>query len=88
MLTSPTGSMELSVILRKSDYHLQREPIKTWLKNNEGKDPLLLIPEIAVASHCHILIVSHFVGDVVGFTPELLAKIEVLEKFYKVSVED
>jgi hypothetical protein len=61
------------------------EYIKTWLANKPDSPIKELVSEIALATGVPVIAVSHFIGEIKGFTPELLASIERLKKFYGIT---
>lgn len=73
------------MVLYKEKYAVQRKPIKLWIDNRPDKNPVELISEMAVHTGCPIIVVCYFLGELVGFTPELQSKIESLKKFYGVT---
>lgn len=57
------------------------EYIQNWLK----REPEANISEISLATGVPVIAVCHFVGEIKGFTPELLGVIERLMKFYGIT---
>ncbi len=66
-------------------YRIQVPYIKRWLDNRPNyvfKDE---VGAIALATNTPIIVVSHFIGELYGFTDEILNKIESDKKFYRIT---
>lgn len=61
------------------------EYIRVCLDNKPTAPLKELVSEIAIGTGVPVIAVSHFIGEIRGFTPELLASIERLKKFYGVT---
>lgn len=70
--------------LYKDKYNHQRETIGHVLTRN----PNISISDVAgiasLATGVHILIVCHFLSDLVGWTPELITTLNINKLFYKI----
>lgn len=55
-----------------------------WLDANKDKPILDQIPKISLATNCPLVVVSHLVGEVSGYTAELNTYIDRLTKYYHV----
>lgn len=63
--------------------HTMLPIIERWCANNVDKDPVDMIGAMALATHCHIVYISYYVGERYGFTPKLLGLIESISRFYQ-----
>ena len=71
-------------VIKKQNYLIQKPVVERMLNNNPDKDPYSLSGVIAVATGCHILVICEFIGELKGFSPQLVDKMERLRKFYNV----
>lgn len=65
-------------------YLIQIPNIETWLKTKKYKDLNKEIGLIALATSLHIVVVSFFVGQILGFNDQILDKIRRDMDFYKI----
>ncbi len=73
-------------ILKRQDFLAQIPGIEATLKNNPNRLPYDLIGVIAASSGCPIVMVCQFVGELTGFTPELLSKMERMKAYHGVEI--
>lgn len=65
-------------------YRINIPLIKLLLERKEPHEIVPYIGAIAVATDVPILVVCHYIGEIYGFSGELLALIERLKDFYQV----
>ena len=63
--------------------HANQKQIALHLRNRPNADPLSLLSELAIITGVPIIAVCYMVGEIVGFSDNLLAKIERIKKFYR-----
>ena len=63
--------------------HTVAPVIQTWL-NNKSTTILEEIGPISLSTSCPLVVVCYLVGELHGFSPELLDKIRKLEDYYQV----
>jgi hypothetical protein len=56
--------------------------VKNWIEM-KGEPPITQIPELALNTSCEIIMISHYVGELYGYTPELKKYIQDLMDFYR-----
>lgn len=76
------------MILKLSHYSIQKEFIKNWLDSRPDWIYENEVGPIAVASHTHIVAVSHFIGQLYGYTDNIKNKIIRDMKFHNVDEVD
>lgn len=70
--------------LNANQYRINIPSIKHLTKELSKEARLEFISNLAIITGVPIIIVCCYVGEIYGFTPDLLAKIEYLKKFYTV----
>lgn len=65
-------------------YRNQIPIIKYLTKDKNQKERIEMIGVLANATFVHVIIISCYLGEIYGFTPELYATIDRLKKFYKI----
>lgn len=66
-------------------YRVNIPVIKAWIKQKHGQNPIDFASELAVATNVPIIVVFHYIGEIIGFSDELNDKIEKLKKFYGIT---
>lgn len=64
---------------------LYSDNVKTFkriLANNEGRSVVEIISMASLATEVPVLATAYYFGQLIGFTPEILEKIEMLKSFY------
>ncbi len=70
--------------LDASKYRIQLKAIEYLTKNKTIEESLDFIGLLAINTYVHIVICGHYLGELYGYTPEILAKIRSDMKFYNV----
>lgn len=65
-------------------YRVNIPTVKSWIISRPETNPEDMIGEMSVATNVPIIAICYYVGEIVGFTPELEARIERLKTFYGV----
>ncbi len=68
-----------------SHYSIQKPRIALWIDARPDCDLLDEAGKIACAYHVHIVVVLCFIGELRGFTSEILSKIERDMSYYHIS---
>ena len=64
-------------------YAVHRLPIQIWYKENTGYESLsVALAMWAATTHCNIVSLAFFIGEDIGYTPEIVDLIDRLTKFY------
>ena len=71
--------------ISREKYISQLPAVHRFLTLYPTTNPLELASVIAVATGCPIIIVCQYIGELSGFTPELVSKMERLCLFYNVA---
>lgn len=66
-----------------SRYRVNKPQVKAWLERTEGKDLEGEIAAMAVAMGCPLIAVYCYVGELIGFTPDVKDGLERIMRFYK-----
>ena len=59
--------------------------IEVLLKDKNEEERFRHIPIISISYHLPIIVVCYFVGELYGFSPQLLNQIQTLKEFYQIS---
>lgn len=71
--------------LNLDDYRVQVPYIKMFLDNKTDWVFEKTVGTLALATSTHIVAISCFIGELYGFTPNIVAKIKSDAKFYKIN---
>lgn len=63
-------------------YRVQREPVKCYLKAHPDMAPTAAVSNLSLMTNTPLIVMAHFVAEVVGMTPELQKQIDGLIDFY------
>lgn len=63
--------------------HTIKPIVKTWCDGRLEVAPIEHLNALTQMTSCDIIIVAYYIGELYGFTPEVLAAIDSLTKFYK-----
>ncbi len=72
------------MIVDCNQYRLSFKDVENLLQDKTEKEIAEYIGMIAVATAVPIIVVCCFIGEIKGFTPTLLARIDSLKTFYSV----
>ncbi len=71
--------------LKLSDYRRHAIPIiQRVVKMRPERQPIDIIGDLAIATNCHIILVTHYVCELYGKTVQLTTLIVRLMEFYKI----
>lgn len=74
------------MVLNLNDYRIQVKEIKTFLDaKTEGWNYKEVVGVLAIYCNTHIVAVSHYIGEIYGFTDEIKAKIKSDSDFYQIT---
>lgn len=74
------------MILNLNDYRIQVKEIKTFLDaKTEGWKYKEVVGVLALYCTTHIVAVSHYIGELYGFTDEIRSKIKKDSEFYNIT---
>lgn len=68
--------------LNLNEYRVNKRALELQLERYPLRDILITTSEFSVISHCPILALLYFLGELRGFTPEVEAEIAAMTKFY------
>ena len=72
----------INMIIKLDDYTVNRKPVREFIEANKELDFNELLKRLVIITSCPVIVVSYFIGEVIGFTPEIKERIETLTKFY------
>jgi hypothetical protein len=68
--------------VKLGDYRVQYNPIKHVLEKENPKDINKFITTFAACYHVPIIVVAHYVSEMIGMKPEIQELIDRITKFY------
>jgi hypothetical protein len=68
-----------------SKYRTNFEYIKTWVLAQDNKNVDHTASSIALALHMPVIVVYHYIGEILGFTDHIYKRIDSLKKFYNIT---
>lgn len=68
--------------LNPQDYIVQKKFIKSFIDSRPHFNYSRNLSEIAIATNTHIVVVSYFIGEILGFNDEIHDKIKRDMEFY------
>jgi ABC-type molybdate transport system ATPase subunit len=74
-------------MLDSKKYINRFDEIKALLDRQKPQDRLQFTSEVAVATSVPILVVTHYYGQLYGFTDDVIDKLNYLKKFYNTDVK-
>jgi len=63
-------------------YRVNASFIQNWYKDHPDENVETMITIWAIALHCPIIILAHFLSEDIGYTPELVDLIDRQTKYY------
>lgn len=68
--------------VKLGDYRVQYKPIQHILERDKPEDLNQFITTFSASYHVPIIVVAHYVSEMIGMKPEILELIELVTKFY------
>lgn len=64
-------------------YAVNKRFVQEWFeKNKESYDLGYCISNLAIMTMCPVIVIAYWIGDLTGWPPEVITKIERLKEFY------
>jgi hypothetical protein len=73
------------MVIDLARYRIAFPQIKTFWERNQGRPISEFASRAAVASGAPIIVVYHYLGEIIGFNDEIKSAIERLKIFYRIS---
>lgn len=67
------------------DYRINKQILESSLRRSPDKNPIDVVSSTAAYSHCPLLALFIFLGEIQGMTPELQKRIDDTIKFYGIT---
>jgi len=68
-----------------SKYRINKPYIQEWVTVKKPDDIAHTASSLAIILSCPVIVVYHYLGEVLGFNEEILGSIERLKKFYQIT---